>query len=97
MQDSPSPKRKKRKNSESGPPSVILGTTSGVLLVYSITKGGIDCTINSNTHSTVNCLSVSPGDSVVYSGSDNNILEWDLRVKKFKRLFKLSTLRLVTN
>ncbi|ERL83325.1 WD repeat-containing protein 43-like [Dendroctonus ponderosae] len=84
--DLPSPKKKKRKH-DLKPPSIILGTTSGIILIYSIAKGGIENTINSNTNLPVNCLS-AVNDHLLYSGADNNILEWNIKDRNIKSQWK---------
>lgn len=65
-------------------PNIVLGTTSGIVLVYSIAKAQIDFSIDSNTNSQVNCLSAA-NDNLLYSGADQNILEWNLKKKELKR------------
>ncbi|XP_030763020.1 WD repeat-containing protein 43 [Sitophilus oryzae] len=84
---SPSPKKKKRKEDPSLAPSIVLGTTSGLILVYSLSKAGVDYTIDSNTHLQINCLSTVDG-SLLYSGADQEILQWNLRKKTLKSKWK---------
>ncbi|KAL1517688.1 hypothetical protein ABEB36_001423 [Hypothenemus hampei] len=82
---SPSPKKKKRKEALQIP-NIILGSTSGIVLVYSVTKGKIDYTINSNSNAQINCLSIA--NNFLYSGADQNIFEWNLRKKELKTQWK---------
>ncbi|KAJ8926553.1 hypothetical protein NQ314_021069 [Rhamnusium bicolor] len=77
-----SPKKKKRRESELNfSPNIALGTTSGILLVYSISKADLDYTVNSETSQSVNCLS-SVDSSIVYSGADQDIFVWNLHKRK---------------
>ncbi|KAJ8959403.1 hypothetical protein NQ318_022091 [Aromia moschata] len=77
-----SPRKKKRKDSESNYyPNIALGTTSGQLIVYSISKANVECTINGNTNQSINCLS-TVDHATVYSGSDQSILVWSLHKRK---------------
>ncbi|CAG9855649.1 unnamed protein product [Phyllotreta striolata] len=63
-----SPKKKKRRESEpSENHQIAIGTTSGVLLLYSINKAGLECTIESGANQTINCLS-TVDDNLIYSG-----------------------------
>lgn len=88
-----SPKKKKRRDSESYVnPKIVLGTTSGVLLLYSITNAGLECTINSEINQPVNCLS-TVDYNVVYSGSDHDVLVWDLEKKKIVNKWKIGNER----
>ncbi|CAG9763880.1 unnamed protein product [Ceutorhynchus assimilis] len=84
---SPSPKRKKRKSGDNQSPDILLGTTSGLIQVYSISKASIDFTINSKTGSKINCLTSNATGSA-YSGADQNILEWNLHKKELKSQWK---------
>ncbi|XP_056630319.1 WD repeat-containing protein 43 [Diorhabda sublineata] len=88
-----SPKKKKRSDSESNVnPKVLLGTTSGVLLLYSITNAGLECTLNSETNQSINCLS-TVDSNVVYSGSDQDVLVWNLDKKKIVNKWKVGNER----
>ncbi|XP_057651400.1 WD repeat-containing protein 43 [Diorhabda carinulata] len=88
-----SPKKKKRRDSESNVnPKVLLGTTSGVLLLYSITNAGLECTLNSETNQSINCLS-TVDSNVVYSGSDQDVLVWNLDKKKIINKWKVGNER----
>ncbi|XP_050312161.1 WD repeat-containing protein 43 [Anthonomus grandis grandis] len=83
---SPSPKKKKRKE-EPTLPNIILGTTSGIVLIYSIAKANVEYTVDSSTGSQVNCLSVN-SNGILYSGADQNILEWNLKKKEIQSQWK---------
>ncbi|XP_066254470.1 WD repeat-containing protein 43 [Euwallacea similis] len=84
---SPSPKKKKRREEVSTSPNIVLGTTSGILLIYSLTKGAIEYTIDSKTNTQVNCVSIT-SNSLSYSGADQNILEWNLKNKELQSKWK---------
>lgn len=71
------PRKKKREEPSS---NIVLGTSSGLLLVYSISKADVDCSINSNTGEAITCLS-SNSSKTVYSGSEQNVIVWDLDKK----------------
>ncbi|XP_068907709.1 WD repeat-containing protein 43 [Tenebrio molitor] len=73
---SPRKKRRRESNTESNL-RVVLGTTSGRLLIYSLTKSDLDYIIDSATNQPVNCLS-SSNDGYVYSGTDTSVLVWNL-------------------
>ncbi|KAK5640559.1 hypothetical protein RI129_011370 [Pyrocoelia pectoralis] len=81
------PRKKKRKNSL-GSPVIALGTTAGKLLVYSIGKGDLDFTIDSNTPLPISCVSWCDG-SILYSAVDQNIVKWNLEKKCVKSKWKL--------
>ncbi|KAJ8972160.1 hypothetical protein NQ317_010115 [Molorchus minor] len=75
-------KKKKRRKSESNLcPNIVLGTTSGQLLIYSISKGNLEYTIISDTSLQVNCLS-SANQNIVYTGCEQNIFVWSLHNRK---------------
>lgn len=77
---SPTPKKKRRKVSESTDDlhslDIALGTSSGLLIVYSVLKGDISYTINSETNQSINCLSNS--EHILYSGIDQYVYVWNL-------------------
>ncbi|VEN54071.1 unnamed protein product [Callosobruchus maculatus] len=84
-----SPKKKKRKLSEtSSEPSIALGTTNGLLLLYSLSKASVEFTIDSATSQTINCLSSADG-SILYSGADQNVLVWNIESQKFLSKWKV--------
>lgn len=62
----------------------MLGTTSGLLLNYSIAKGELDFTIDSKTNQAISCLSWQSGVEV-YSAVEQNVVSWDLQKKAIKR------------
>ncbi|RZB40003.1 WD repeat-containing protein 43 [Asbolus verrucosus] len=73
-----SPRKKKRKNFQNGSSIYIaLGTASGRLLIYSLTKGDLDHMIDSMTSQSINCLSTN-NDEYIYSGIDSSIFVWNL-------------------
>ncbi|KAF7269513.1 WD repeat-containing protein 43 [Rhynchophorus ferrugineus] len=84
---SPSPKKKKRKEDPNLTPNIVLGTTSGIILVYSLSKANVDYTIDSNSNLQIDCLSTANG-ILVYTGANQNILEWNLRKKNLKSKWK---------
>nr|XP_023026900.1 WD repeat-containing protein 43 [Leptinotarsa decemlineata] len=76
-----SPKKKKRKDSGTNfGPKIVLGTTAGLLLVYSISKGNLECTLNSETSQSLICLS-SANYKEIYSGAEQYVFEWNLEKK----------------
>ncbi|KAK1793050.1 hypothetical protein P4O66_011397, partial [Electrophorus voltai] len=78
------PQRKKRK-SDTGHVAeqtdlLALGTASGTVLIYSMVKGDLHCTLDGGHSDGVNCVQWHPEDSLFYSGSDDtHIVEWDLQ------------------
>ncbi|CAH1993955.1 unnamed protein product [Acanthoscelides obtectus] len=84
-----SPKKKKRRLSEtSSEPSIALGTTNGLLLLYSLSKANVDFTIDSATSQTINCLS-SADSCILYSGAGQNVLVWNIESRKFLSKWKV--------
>ncbi|GJQ77781.1 hypothetical protein Trydic_g16043 [Trypoxylus dichotomus] len=74
-----SPKKKKRRESlEASKAYIILGTTTGVLLGYSIANASVTFKINSKINQEITSLSWS-GGSTVYSSANHTILSWDLQ------------------
>lgn len=65
-------------------PNLALGTSSGLLLVYSISKADLEYSISSGTSQSICCLS-STDNTTLYSGEEQNILEWNLDKRKLKR------------
>ncbi|KAG5899254.1 hypothetical protein JTB14_035432 [Gonioctena quinquepunctata] len=89
-----SPKKKKRRDSESNfGPYIVLGTTSGLLLVYSISKSNLEYTINSETSQSLTCLS-SADSKVIYSGAEQNVYVWNLDKKKMVNKWKVDNERI---
>lgn len=82
-----SPKKKIKRKTELSNHYVCLGTTNGLLLVYSITKGDLDFTINSETSEVINCSSWQSGTEM-YSSANQNILCWDLENRSVKSNWK---------
>ncbi|XP_018566878.1 WD repeat-containing protein 43 [Anoplophora glabripennis] len=83
-----SPKKKKRRESNSNLcPNIVLGSTSGLLLVYSIANANLECTINSQTSQSINCLSTIDS-SIVYSGADQDVFIWNLQKQKLLKKWK---------
>lgn len=78
----PRKKMKKRSSQEIQTPSILLGTTSGSLFVYSIAKGELECKIDSGTSQPILCVSSSERD--VYTGGDQYIVSWDIEEKFVK-------------
>lgn len=72
-----SPKHKRRKTTDSST-EIVIGTTSGKLLIYSISKGGIKCTIDGSISLPVSCLSPNYRE-IVYSGLDQNVVAWNIQ------------------
>lgn len=71
-----------RKNSiDDSAPLIILGTSTGMLLVYSISKGEIIFDINSNTSQSIACLSWFEGDEI-YSAIDHYVVIWNIKKRK---------------
>lgn len=77
---SPSPKKKKRKVSDpnigTSSCNIALGTSSGLLIIYSLLKGDVDYTLDSKTSQSVNCLSDSV--NILYVGVEHSVFMWDL-------------------
>lgn len=63
---------------------VVLGTSTGSLLVYSIAKGDLECKINSETSQRIGCVSWCEGNAV-FAGAENLILRFDLETRAVKR------------
>lgn len=63
---------------------MVLGTSAGSLLVYSLAKGDLDYTITSEAGQRIGCLTWCEGDTV-FSGADNLILCFDLEHKVVRR------------
>ncbi|KAJ8920002.1 hypothetical protein NQ315_006532, partial [Exocentrus adspersus] len=83
-----SPRKKKRRESVSNrTPNIILGSTSGLLFLYSISSASLECTINSHTSQPISCLSTVDSESV-YSGADQDILLWSLQKQKLLQKWK---------
>ncbi|XP_044751124.1 WD repeat-containing protein 43 [Coccinella septempunctata] len=82
-----SPKNKKRKRREFSS-EILLGTSSGKLLIYSISKGDIKCTIDGNISLPLSCLSPNLED-IVYSGMGNSVGVWNIRQRSFLREWKV--------
>lgn len=70
-------KKKKRESTEATVPYIVLGTTTGVLLCYSIANANICFTISAKVNQEITCLSWNNGN-ILYSGSNQTILQWDL-------------------
>uniref|UniRef100_A0A6P7GDA3 WD repeat-containing protein 43 n=1 Tax=Diabrotica virgifera virgifera TaxID=50390 RepID=A0A6P7GDA3_DIAVI len=84
-----SPKKKKRRDSESVvSPKIVLGTTSGVLLLYSITNAGLENSFNSDTNQAINCLS-TVDHNIIYSGLEQNVVIWNLEKQKVINKWKV--------
>lgn len=82
---SPRKKIKKRHSQDTTHTTyIVLGTSTGSLLVYSIAKGDLDFKINNETSQRINCLSWCE-DSTVFSGAENQIICFDLERKAVKR------------
>ncbi|CAG9816276.1 unnamed protein product [Phaedon cochleariae] len=83
-----SPKKKKRRNSESNSdPNIVLGTSSGLLLIYSISQANSEYTINSETSQPISCLS-SVDNNVIYSGAEQNVFVWNLEKRRLTSKWK---------
>uniref|UniRef100_A0A1Y1KTT8 Small-subunit processome Utp12 domain-containing protein n=1 Tax=Photinus pyralis TaxID=7054 RepID=A0A1Y1KTT8_PHOPY len=83
------PRKKKRKDSTSTSlPAIALGTSTGKLLVYSISKGDLDYTIDSETSLPIKCMSWCDG-AILYSAIDQNIVKWNLEKRWVKSKWKV--------
>lgn len=50
-------------------------------MVYSISKAGLEYSINSETQQSLSCITLANGITV-YSGTDHNVLVWNLDRRK---------------
>ncbi|CAH0546158.1 unnamed protein product [Brassicogethes aeneus] len=83
-----SPKKKKRRESISEPGAkIVLGTTSGSLLVYSIAKANVECSINSNLSQGITCISIDEANKA-YTGADQDVLVWNLTKRSMSSKWK---------
>ncbi|KRT82733.1 hypothetical protein AMK59_3512, partial [Oryctes borbonicus] len=79
-----SPKKKKRReSSESSKTYIILGTTAGLLLGYSIANASVTFKINSKVNQGISSLSWNGGNTA-YSSANHIILCWDLERQTLK-------------
>ncbi|XP_060519596.1 WD repeat-containing protein 43 [Cylas formicarius] len=92
---SPSPKKNKKKDHINLDPNIALGTSSGLLLIYSIGKANVSLTLDSKTNSSVNCL--SPVDeNVIYSGADQHIFLWNIKRRTVKSQWQVTNERIIS-
>ncbi|KAF2897424.1 hypothetical protein ILUMI_08750 [Ignelater luminosus] len=83
-----SPRKKKRRESLNvTAPFVALGTSSGLLLLYSISRANLDFTIDSETNQSISCLSWNDG-TILYSAIDQNIVSWNLDKRTIRSKWK---------
>uniref|UniRef100_A0A4W4H0T5 WD repeat domain 43 n=1 Tax=Electrophorus electricus TaxID=8005 RepID=A0A4W4H0T5_ELEEL len=87
------PQRKKRKfdtgHVAEQTDLLALGTASGTVLIYSMVKGDLHCTLDGGHNDGVNCVQWHPEDSLFYSGSDDtHIVEWDLQTGRTRCKWK---------
>ncbi|KAL3285074.1 hypothetical protein HHI36_019198 [Cryptolaemus montrouzieri] len=76
-----SPRKKKRRDSTSElSTDIILGTTSGRLIVYSISKGDVSSVIDGDINLPIGCLSPN-NDEIFYSGAEENVVVWNISQK----------------
>lgn len=78
-----SPKKKKRESSETNTLYIVLGTTTGLLLGYSVANASVTFKINSKLNQEITCLSWN-GGSTIYSSANHTVICWDLERQAVK-------------
>ncbi|KAK9882917.1 hypothetical protein WA026_023765 [Henosepilachna vigintioctopunctata] len=83
-----SPKKKKRRDSTSGSISdIALGTNSGNLIIYSISKGDVKFFVKGGINLPIGCLSPI-NDETFYSGAEEYIVLWNMKLGKIVNKWK---------
>lgn len=63
---------------------LALGTSSGSLMVYSLSTTEVETTINSATSHSLTCLTWDKSNGI-YAGAEQHVLQFDIKQKCVKR------------